>query len=57
MALKLSEEYKDIFSNTLPIPSKMEPFDIKVDTVAWKNSKNRMPHVKAPRKKWRFCAK
>jgi hypothetical protein len=48
----LCEEYKDIFSNTLPaIPSKMEPFDIKVDTVAWKNPKNRMPHRRQSPKK------
>ena len=48
----LCEEFKDIFSNTLPaIPSKMEPFDIKVDAVAWKNPKNRMPHRRQSPKK------
>jgi hypothetical protein len=53
MSIKaLCEEYKDIFSNTLPaIPSKMEPFDIKVDTVCLENPKNRMPHRRQSPKK------
>jgi hypothetical protein len=38
LALKLSVRNIKIYFNTLPaIPSKMEPFDIKVDTVAWKS--------------------
>jgi hypothetical protein len=40
----LCKEYEDIFSNTLPSAlSSIEPFDIKVDEVAWKDPKNRFP--------------
>ena len=48
----LCKEFEDIFSNTLPsTPSKMEPFDIKVDAVAWRDPKNRMPHRRQSPKK------
>ena len=48
----LCKEFKDIFSNILPsTPSKMEPFDIKVDAVAWRHPNNRMPHRRQSPKK------
>jgi hypothetical protein len=44
--------FSSLSLSTLPAtPSKMEPFHIKVDTVAWKNPKNRIPHRRQSPKK------